>query len=274
MRFRHLLSPILVAAVLAVPRADGATPNVALEVVTTANQPMYMFHAGDDRLFILERGGVIRIFKPGEGVLPTPFLDISALVAPSNERGLYAIAFHPNYATNGFFYVSYYGVASGGSTIARYHVSGNPDVADPASEAIVFAQMHPSGTHVAGQIAFGADGYLYLSIGDGGGGSHDLPCNAQRNDKQLGKMLRFDVNQNMNTPPYHGIPPDNPWLAPNDPLDEINDLVWAKGFRNPWRFSFDRLTGDLFSATSARGAGRRSTSTRAARRAARTTAGR
>ncbi len=229
------------AALALAPRAGEAEePSIALALVTPEPTATSVWHVGDARLFILERDGVIRIYMDGQGVLPLPFLDISAQVAPGGERGLFAIAFDPDYDTNGFLYVSYAGDA-GAVTVSRFQISVDPNVADPSSQVDVIAVPHPGQSHNGGQIAFGpSDGYLYLSLGDGGG-SGDVNCHAQRNDVLLGKLLRIDVS----TLPYT-IPPDNPFVGVADPLDEVPDEIWAKGFRNPWRFSFDPLTGDLF----------------------------
>jgi glucose/arabinose dehydrogenase len=186
------------------------------------------------RLFIVEYvSGKIKIRKNG-AVLPTPFIDLGPVVTDAGgEQGLLGLAFHPNYAANGFFYV-YYIDNSGQAVLARYQVTSDPDVADPGSGQILLTQSQPTTVHKGGTLAFGPnDGYLYLGLGDGGGGSV-----AQMGNTFLGKMLRIDVDGGA---PY-AIPPDNPFVGAGDPLDEI----WAKGFRNPYRWSFDRLTGDLY----------------------------
>jgi glucose/arabinose dehydrogenase len=156
---------------------------------------------------------------------------------------LLSIAFHPQYAQNGFFFVYYTG-PSGNVTIARYHVSGDPNVADPNSGVTLISIPHPVSNHNGGQLQFGPDGYLYAGVGDGGGGCDDTNggCNAQRADTMLGKMLRIDVDQNVNASPYYGVPPTNPFVGPGGFADE----VWNRGLRNPWRFAFDRLTRALF----------------------------
>jgi glucose/arabinose dehydrogenase len=217
-------------------------PTIALDTLTTAlSSPTSITHAGDQRLFITQQGGAIRIWD-GAQLLATPFLTISP-VGTGGEQGLLSVAFHPNYAQNGFFYV-YYVNDAGNVVIARYHVSANPNIADPASAAILLTIPHPASNHNGGQLQFGPDGYLYAGVGDGGGGCDDAGsgCNSQRDNLMLGKMLRLDVNQNVNVSPFHGVPPTNPFVGPGDPLD----LIWAKGLRNPWRFAFDRLTGSLF----------------------------
>jgi glucose/arabinose dehydrogenase len=198
-------------------------------------------NAGDSRLFLTIQTGRILIWD-GTRFLTTPFLDISSLISCCTERGLLSAAFHPQYATNGFFFV-YYTNTAGSVTIARYAVSsGNPNLANPASGVVLLTILHPTNAnHNGGQLQFGPDGFLYIGTGDGGS-ANDPPCNAQRDDVLLGKLLRIDVDQNVGSSPFYGIPPTNPFIGDGLPLDEI----WAKGLRNPWRFSFDRMTGDIY----------------------------
>lgn len=218
---------------------------------TGLSDPVEVVNAGDGsgRLFIVQQGGAILVYAGGQ-VLATPFLDIDPLVTSGGERGLLGMAFHPDYPAAPYFFVNYTCQATGsqpecgttGNTIiARFQVSGNPDVADPASRRTLLVIPQPFSNHNAGDLKFGPDGYLWIPMGDGGSGN-DPACNAQRDDSLLGKLLRIDVNQNVNTPPFYGIPPTNPYIGPGDPRDE----VYARGFRNPFRFSFDRQTGDLF----------------------------
>jgi glucose/arabinose dehydrogenase len=201
-------------------------------------------HAGDERLFVTLQRGRIVIVENG-AVLPTPFLDISSRVVCCGEQGLLSTAFHPQYAENGFFYVDYTDT-NGDTVIARYEVTSDPNVADPFTGVTLLTIDQPFANHNGGQLAFGPDGMLYVGMGDGGSGG-DPQCYAQRREPQegrrdlLGKLLRLDVNQNIASPPYHGIPDGNPFVATDGP-----DEAWAIGLRNPWRFSFDRLTGDLF----------------------------
>ncbi len=201
-------------------------------------------HAGDGRLFLTLQRGRILVWD-GTQVLPTPFLNISSLVVCCGEQGLLSTAFHPSYAANGFFFVNYTDL-SGATVVARYSVTGDPNVADPFSAKVLLTIVQPFANHNGGQLQFGPDGQLYVGMGDGGA-SNDPDCHAQRLDPQagrqelLGKMLRLDVDQNVATPPYYGIPAENPFVATGGP-----DEAWAIGLRNPWRFSFDRLTGDLF----------------------------
>jgi glucose/arabinose dehydrogenase len=206
--------------------------------------PIYLTHAGDERLFILERDGAIRIFTGG-AVLPTPFLDITAKVDADGEGGLLGLAFDPDYAANGAFYVSYTTddpTDGFSSRLSRFHVSGgDANVADPA-EDVLFQVEQPFTNHNGGAIQFGPDGMLYFGFGDGGD-RDDPGCRAQRDETLLGKMLRIDPDPTGTTEPFYTIPPDNPFVSGADGIrDEILDF----GLRNPWRFSFDRDTGDLW----------------------------
>ena len=218
--------------------------SIALELVANnlAN-PVAITHAGDGsgRLFITLQDGQIVIYN-GTQILPTPFLDISSLVSCCGERGLLSVAFHPNYVNNGFVYVNYTD-NNGNTVIARYTVSANPNIANPSSAFILLTIQQPFSNHNGGQLQFGPDGYLYIGMGDGGSGG-DPQDNAQNLGTLLGKMLRINVNgDDFPTDPNrnYSIPSDNPFVGITG-LDEI----WALGFRNPWRFSFDLLTDDLF----------------------------
>ena len=192
---------------------------------------------GDSRLFVAEKGGRIRIIKDGV-LLGTPFLDIHGLVSGGGEQGLLGLAFHPQYATTGRFVVDYTD-ASGDTRIAVYHVSADPDVADPASGAVMLTVSQPYSNHNGGQVRFGPDGYLYIALGDGGSGGDPQNRGQDRTDL-LGSMLRIDVD---NGSPYN-IPASNPYSGSTTFRREL----WNYGLRNPWRFSFDRLTGDLYIA--------------------------
>ena len=212
------------------------------EVDRGLTQPVFMTHAGDGsgRLFVVQRAGQIRILKNGS-LLSTPFLDIDPLVNSSgSEQGLLALAFHPNYASNGLFY-TVHTIANGSLVLSRFTRSaGSPDLANANSQATLLTIPHPNNeNHNGGTLAFGPDGYLYWSTGDGGGGG-DVPNNAQNLTVLLGKILRLDVNSGS---PY-GIPPGNPFF--NNPNASIRKEIWAYGLRNPWKFSFDSQTGDLF----------------------------
>ena len=205
-----------------------------------------------DRLFVVEKRGVIRILNLATS-LPNAlaFLNIDGLVgggtATNSERGLLGLAFHPNYASNGFFYVHYTN-NSGSVVIARYTVSANPDVANAASALILRTIAQPQSNHNGGWIGFGPnDGYLYISLGDGGnfcdtGSGHSTGGNAQDiTNNLLGKILRIDVDGTNGLGGNYGIPPGNPFVGVTG-----DDEIWAYGLRNPWRCSFDRLTGDLY----------------------------
>ena len=244
--FLAILPPALRAADS--PPVPAALPAIQLTMLPGAvSGPVHVTNAGDGsgRLFVVEQGGYIRVFKNG-AYLPTDFLDIHTLVGTGSEQGLLSVAFHPNYASNGFFYVYYTDtIASPGDiTIARYQVSADPDVANPGSAQIVLVVPHPTNSnHNGGQLMFGpVDHYLYIATGDGGSGG-DPPNNAQTLSVLLGKMLRIDVDGSgtvpcgQSTPMPYAIPPDNPFASIAG-CDEI----WAYGLRNPWRFGFDRET--------------------------------
>lgn len=193
---------------------------------------------GSGRLLVLEQAGVIRVVAGGN-TLPAPFLDITDRVGRNgSERGLLGIALHPNYTKNGFFYVNYTD-QNGNTVIARFTVSSaDPNRADPASEKVILHVQQPYPNHNGGSMVFGPDGYLYMGLGDGGS-QGDPNGNGQSTDTLLGKLLRIDVN---NGDPYT-IPDSNPFKKGGGKPE-----IWAYGLRNPWRFSFDRLTGDLYIA--------------------------
>ncbi|MFQ5704955.1 MAG: PQQ-dependent sugar dehydrogenase, partial [Gemmatimonadales bacterium] len=193
--------------------------------------------AGDtSRLFVVERPGAIRIIRNGV-VVATPFLDITNLTSLGGERGLLSLAFHPQYVENGQFFVYYTDVTDGGTRVVRYNVSADPDVADPSSAHLIIAVDQPFNNHNGGQIAFGPDGMLYVGLGDGGSAGDPLGS-GQDLSSLLGSIIRLDVDGG---DPF-AIPSDNPHVADPNARDEI----WVSGLRNPWRFSFDRRTGDLY----------------------------
>jgi len=207
------------------------------------DSPIDITNAGDgsNRLFVVEQGGTIFVVK--NGILQDkPFLDITDRVVDDvvkggyTERGLLGLAFHPNYARNGLFFI-FYSNPDGDSVLVRYKVSSDdPDQADPSSAAILLTIKQPYENHKGGQLAFGPDGFLYLGSGDGGnvGDPQDF---AQNKTSLLGKILRIDVNADT-----YAVPPSNPFVGVKGYAPEI----WALGFRNPWRFSFDPATGDLY----------------------------
>ncbi len=207
-------------------------------VLSGVDSPVAIITPGDNsgRLFILERSGRILLQRGNAG--PEVFLDIQARVGCCNERGLLGMAFHPDFANNGTFYLNYTNVEFN-TIIAAYQVSADPDQADFNSEQILLFIPQPFANHNGGQLAFGPDGYLYIGTGDGGGAG-DPNNNAQNGQSLLGKILRINVVPGQ---PYT-IPEGNPFLGDPSTRDEI----WALGLRNPYRFSFDRVTGDLLIA--------------------------
>ncbi len=218
----------------------GSVPGVSLEQITSDLGPLIAItHAGDNRLFLTLRDGRIAIFENGS-LRSQLFLDIRSQTTTTGERGLLSTAFHPRYSENGFFFINYTNT-DGDTVIARYKVSADPNRADPASARTLMIIGQPFSNHNGGQLQFGPDSFLYIGMGDGGA-AFDPECRAQKPNTLLGKMLRIDVDQNVSTAPFYGIPASNPFRGPGDPPDE----VWASGFRNPWRFSFDRETGDLW----------------------------
>ncbi len=211
----------------------------AVRVASGLSSPLYVTAPRGDvsRIFIVEQTGAIKILKWGT-LLATPFLNLAPQIACCGERGLLGVAFHPQYATNGRFFVDYTD-PSGNTVVSEYRVSANPDLADGASERIVLQVTQPFSNHNGGHVAFGPDNYLYIALGDGGSGGDPLG-NGQNPATLLGKMLRINVD---GATPY-AIPPTNPFVGSPTARPEI----WALGLRNPWRNSFDRVTGDLYIA--------------------------
>jgi glucose/arabinose dehydrogenase len=247
---KRLVGLVVLTALLSAVslQAQGATApdptGVQLVLVADGfNRPLFVTNAGDDsgRLFVVEQGGSIRIVRDGQRT-DTPFLDVSQLIsrealgAGYSERGLLGLAFSPDYANNGQFFIDYTDL-NGNTVVARYQVSAdNPDAADPNSAVTILTQQQPYANHNGGMLAFGPDGYLYIGFGDGGSGG-DPENRAQNLGTWLGKILRVDVNAET-----FGVPSDNPYAGARGALPEI----WAYGLRNPWRFSFDQETGDLY----------------------------
>lgn len=237
----HHFSLCAIGALIAL--AFGTSPNAAYAqldaepVATGFDRPLFLTAPlGDPRLFVLEQHtALIRIIENG-AVLPTPFLSLTGQVATGNEQGLLGLAFHPDYGTNGLLYVNYTDT-SGTTRVVRYQVSADPNVASSASAFELMNFPQPFSNHNAGMMAFGPDGYLYIATGDGGS-SNDPDNRAQTPTDPLGKMLRVDVDGG--TP--FAIPPSNPFVG----LGTHDERIWAVGLRNPWRFSFDRGTGDMY----------------------------
>ena len=214
--------------------------------VLSFTKPVDIQHAGDGsgRLFIVEQAGVIRVIAGDSTTMSAPvFLDIRARVQSSgNEQGLLGLAFHPKYAENGYFYVNYTASSPERTVIARFSRSAtDPNVADASSGTVLLEFAQPYSNHNGGQIAFGADGFLYIATGDGGSGG-DPQGNAQNRRTLLGKILRIDVDRTQGTLAY-AIPDGNPYKN-NDA--GLREEIWAYGLRNPWRFSFDPATGELW----------------------------
>ena len=218
----------------------AGTPALASErVVGGLQSPLDLQSAPGDnsRLFVVEQRGRIRILR-GQTLVETPFLDISSRLSCCGERGLLGLAFHPSYAQNGRFYANYTN-PQGHTHISEFRVSANADLASPDSERLLLFVSQPFVNHNGGGLAFGPDGRLYIGLGDGGSGGDPLN-NGQDLRTYLGKMLRIDVDGGM---PY-AVPADNPFRSNGAALPEI----WALGLRNPWRYSFDRATGELYIA--------------------------
>ena len=235
-----LLAPaLLLAQVINKPKLALRNWATGFNTITT------LANCGDSRMFVVERAGVVKIISDSMTVAPQPFLDISDEVnSGQNEQGLLGLAFDPNYLESGIFYVYYiHGTGSGNTRISRFHVSNDPDLADLASEEVIYEYPQPEWNHNGGDMHFGPDGLLYVGLGDGGGGNdqHGSQGNGQDYTDPLGGMIRIDVSDPDTT---YTIPPSNPFSYESgaDTLPEI----WATGLRNPWRWSFDRLTGNLW----------------------------
>jgi glucose/arabinose dehydrogenase len=210
------------------------------------NSPVFLTAPSGDtnRLFIVEQGGLIKVVNRATNTPIGTFLDLTGPVLAGGERGLLGMAFDPDYATNGRFYVSYTAKPDGTSVVARYLVSSNPDVAMSTVDRIILTATQPFANHNGGMIAFGpVDRFLYVALGDGGDGN-DPGNRAQNSGELLGKLLRIDVSQGEMTQPAYLIPNNNPCVGVSGARSEI----WSIGLRNPWRFSFDRQSGDLYIA--------------------------
>jgi glucose/arabinose dehydrogenase len=237
---------IVAAAASVAASIAFAAPGVKLtEVASGLAQPVSIASTNDgsDRLYVVEQPGRIRIVEDGK-VSATPFLDVRDLVAVDFERGLLGLAFHPDYAKNGAFYVYYTAAHTGALTVARFlRDKAHPDRADPASRSVLLSIPHPdTANDNGGQLAFGPDGLLYIATGDGGGGK-DRRGNGQSTGTLLGKILRIAVDGGTR----YTIPRDNPYAKGSCASGRCPE-VFHYGLRNPWRFSFDRATGDLYIA--------------------------
>lgn len=236
------------AAAPTAPTFNPEQDSLALRSAYTGfNQPLFVTHAGDDsnRLFVVEKTGRIQVIQAGE-TTPSVFLDLTDRVRSSgNEQGLLGLAFPPNFGETGHFFVNYTDSA-GDTVIARFQVQAdNPNQADAASELVILQQPQPASNHNGGMLTFGPDGYLWIGMGDGGAANNRFGT-AMDPQSLLGKMLRIDVTSNPDQP--YTIPADNPWVETDLNGADVMDEIWAIGLRNPWRYSFDRATGDLWIA--------------------------
>ncbi len=231
---RRRLSPFLSVFVAGLLVACSAAAQRLEPVATGLRSPVSITNAGDERLFVVEQRGRVQVLVNGE-LAAEPFLNITDRVTSGGEQGLLGLAFPPDHATTGRFYV-YYTDENGNTVVSRFVANGNST--DPATEQILLTQEQPYRNHNGGQLAFGPDGYLYIGLGDGGSGG-DPHGNGQDLETFLGKLLRIDVSGDMYT-----VPNSNPFVGQGGVRHEI----WAYGLRNPWRFSFDSATGDLYIA--------------------------
>ena len=246
------------ASPTAFPQWSTDTPFNALQAINASAISLTSFVTGvggavdvvaapdaSGALYIVRQGGTINVWRNGV-LLPAPFVNLAGKTTGGGERGLLGLAFHPDYLRNGRFFVYYTRSSDGALTIERYLRSAtNADIADAASGVVLLAIPHAAGNHNGGKLAFGPDGYLYAGTGDSGG-ANDSANAAQNTSTRLGKMLRLDVD--VDTPPYYSIPPTNPFAGHtcNGVSTGNCPEIWAYGLRNPWRYSFDRITGDLF----------------------------
>lgn len=208
------------------------------------SQPIDIQSAGDDRLFIVEQAGRIKVLNADGTTNATNFLDISSQISSGGERGLLGLAFHPEYATNGFFFVNYsLPNSNGDNRIARFTVSADPDIANPATELPILTIPQPFANHNGGAIAFDPSGFLVISSGDGGS-QGDPQNNSQNTENLLGKLLRIDINNTVPGGANYTIPTDNPFAGNPSNAEEI----WAYGIRNAWKFSFDAETDEIWIA--------------------------
>lgn len=223
------------------PRASAQTTLTTEMVVNGFAKPLAALSPpGDSRIFVVEQNsGKVKIFD-GTQVLATPFMDIKSKIKSSgNEEGLLGLAFHPDFPNTPYVYVNYTASGPNRTVVERYQLSGNPDKVNLNSGRVIISYNQPFSNHNGGNLRFGPDGYLYIGSGDGGSAG-DPQCNAQNLGKMLGKMLRIDVDNGL---PYT-VPATNPFVG----TPGANPEIWAVGLRNPWRYAFDALTGDLYIA--------------------------
>lgn len=241
---------VFLSFVLTFTAAAQTAPTINFQSLQTGlSSPVDIVNAADgsNRIFIVQKTGTVRIWQNG-ALLPTVFLNISAVTLNNGEQGFLSLAFHPDYENNRYFFV-YYNNLAGAVTIARYRTdAGNPNHADSTTGVILMTIPKPFTNHNGGKLIFGTDGNLYFGTGDGGS-SGDPNNNSQNGNSLLGKMIRINVD-NFSTPPYYTIPATNPYVSnPN-----ISDEIWSLGLRNPWRWSFDRQTNDMWIADVGQGA--------------------
>jgi len=248
---KKLLVSLTVVLLLTFNTAAQAPPDLVFTpVITGLNASLDVVNAGDgtNRLFIVQRGGTVRIISGGV-LLAGNFLDIPDSLTAGSESGLLSMAFHPDYENNRYFFV-YYTNTAGDLALARFQTqAGDPNAADEGTGVILLTIPHPTfSNHNGAKLIFGPDGNLYFGTGDGGSGG-DPGNNSQNGNSLLGKMLRLNVDD-FTTPPYYAIPVDNPYIS--DPL--VRDEIFALGLRNPWRWSFDRSTNEVWIADVGQGA--------------------
>jgi glucose/arabinose dehydrogenase len=230
-----------------VPPLDSGPDRLRLELVAEdLNHPIGLTSAGDGsgRMFVNERDGAVRVIGPDGALQDRPFVDLSDRIDAGGERGLLGLAFHPDFATNRRLFVHYSRAGDGSTVVSELTASADLQTADPGSERVLFSVPDPFVNHNGGQLAFGPDGYLYIGLGDGGGGGDPLQ-NGQNTDVLLGKILRIDVDAQDGGRGY-AIPANNPFGPGGANPGGGRPEIWAVGLRNPWRFSFDPDGGDLY----------------------------
>lgn len=232
---------------IATPQATGPA-HLRLEPVAQGlDNPIGITQAGDGsgRLFVNEQAGLIRVVSPDGRVQAQPFVDLRDRIESGGERGLLGVAFHPDFANDRRLFVDYTRKGDGATIVSELRASTDGSHADPVSERVLLTVAQPYANHNGGQLAFGPDGYLYIGLGDGGSGG-DPHGNGQSLRTLLGKILRIDVDGAHAAGKAYAIPPDNPFAAAGQRPDQGLPEIWAYGLRNPWRFSFDRQSDDLY----------------------------